>query len=36
MSRDTRPARAAMEGDGFYNRNSSVQAEGISRVMALW
>ncbi len=36
MSRDTRPARAAMQGDGFYNRNSSAQAEGISRVMALW
>ena len=36
MSRDTRPARAAMQGNGFYNRNSSAQAEGISRVMALW
>ena len=36
MSRDTRPARAAMQGNGFDNRNWSVQAEGISRVMALW
>jgi hypothetical protein len=25
-----------MEGDGFYNRNSSVHAAGIRRVLPLW
>ncbi len=29
-------AIAAMEGGGFYNRNSSLQAAGIERVLPLW
>ena len=36
MASDVTPARAAMEGDGFYNRNSSLQAAGITRVLPLW
>jgi hypothetical protein len=27
---------AAMEGDGFYNRNSAMQAAGIARVLPIW
>ncbi|WP_246737391.1 class I SAM-dependent methyltransferase [Nordella sp. HKS 07] len=30
------PVVAAMEGSGFYNRNSSLQAAGIAAVLPLW
>src|SRR4051812_3687418 len=36
MAREHRSVSAAMEGGGFYNRNSSVQAAGIWRVLPLW
>ena len=36
MVSETQPKRAAMEGDGFYNRNSSLQAGGIRSVLPLW
>ena len=31
MAKKGQPALAAMEGYGFYNRNSSVQAAGIGK-----
>ena len=31
-----KPAHGAMEGSGFYNRNSSMQAAGIALVLPLW
>jgi SAM dependent carboxyl methyltransferase len=30
------PKLPAMEGSGFYNRNSAMQAAGISRALSLW
>src|SRR5271165_3901215 len=36
MTSDPTTARAAMEGGGFYNRNSSLQAVGIRRALPLW
>lgn len=32
----SRPTVTAMEGDGFYNRNSAMQAAGIARVLPVW
>jgi hypothetical protein len=29
------PTQTAMEGEGFYNKHSSVQAAGIARMLAL-
>ena len=26
----------AMEGDGYYNRHSAMQAAGIARVLPIW
>lgn len=31
-----KPMGAAMEGDGFYNRNSAMQAAGIARLLPYW
>jgi len=36
MTSDIKPVLAAMEGDGFYNRHSSLQAAGIASVLPLW
>lgn len=36
MTSSKHVALAAMEGHGFYNRNSSVQAAGIRRMLPLW
>jgi hypothetical protein len=36
MSKGERPTIAAMQGDGFYNRHSSLQAAGIAAVLPLW
>jgi hypothetical protein len=36
MTGDPLTARAAMEGGGFYNRNSSLQAVGIRLALPLW
>jgi SAM dependent carboxyl methyltransferase len=32
----TEPNHTAMQGDGFYNKNSALQASGISILMPLW
>jgi SAM dependent carboxyl methyltransferase len=32
----TVPSHTAMEGDGFYNKNSALQASGISLLLPLW
>jgi SAM dependent carboxyl methyltransferase len=36
MSSNPRAVAAAMEGDGFYNRNSSLQASGIAAALPAW
>jgi hypothetical protein len=36
MEKQPKPTTAAMEGDGFYNRNSAMQAAGIARVLPMW
>jgi len=36
MSEDVDPKLSAMEGAGFYNRYSAMQAAGISRILSLW
>ncbi len=36
MDASAKSAIAAMEGSGFYNRNSSLQAAGIAAVLPLW
>jgi hypothetical protein len=36
MNTSTKSAIAAMEGNGFYNRHSSLQAAGIAAVLPLW
>jgi hypothetical protein len=36
VSHTSKSAIAAMEGQGFYNRNSSLQAAGIEQVLPLW
>jgi len=36
MSEGANPVTTAMEGRGFYNRNSAMQAAGISALMPLW
>lgn len=36
MSKDTSPVTTAMEGRGFYNRNSAMQAAGIAALIPLW
>src|SRR5260370_42712268 len=36
MDISMKSALAAMEGNGFYNRNSSMQAAGIAAVLPLW
>jgi hypothetical protein len=36
MESKTNRTLAAMEGDGFYNRNSAMQAAGIARVLPVW
>jgi hypothetical protein len=36
LSNASKPAIAAMEGQGFYNRNSSLQAAGIEQILPLW
>jgi hypothetical protein len=36
MTNDIKPVLTAMEGDGFYNRHSSLQAAGIASVLPLW
>jgi SAM dependent carboxyl methyltransferase len=36
MSAATDTVRTAMEGSGFYNKNSSLQAAGIAAVLPLW
>lgn len=36
MSEAVSPAIAAMEGRGFYNRNSAMQAAGNATALALW
>ncbi len=36
MATSARAAIAAMEGGGFYNRHSSLQAAGIAAVLPLW
>jgi hypothetical protein len=35
MAEETTPTTTAMEGGGFYNRHSSVQAAGIDQMLAL-
>lgn len=32
----SKDAQPAMEGDGFYNRHSAIQAAGITRLSSLW
>ena len=36
MSDGTMPTPAAMEGDGYYNRHSAMQAAGNSAALVLW
>jgi hypothetical protein len=36
MTSDINPVATAMEGNGFYNRHSSLQAAGIASVLPLW
>lgn len=36
MEKQPKATVAAMEGDGFYNRNSAMQAAGIARVLPMW
>jgi hypothetical protein len=36
MANDATAANAAMEGRGFYNRNSATQAAGIAPVLPIW
>jgi hypothetical protein len=36
MKSTSKPTVAAMEGGGFYNRNSAMQAAGIARVLPMW
>jgi hypothetical protein len=36
MDTRAKPTVAAMEGGGFYNRNSAMQAAGIARVLPVW
>jgi SAM dependent carboxyl methyltransferase len=36
MSEDAVPKLPAMQGAGFYNRHSAMQAAGISRILSLW
>ncbi len=36
MPEAVNPAIAAMEGHGFYNRNSAMQAAGNATALALW
>jgi SAM dependent carboxyl methyltransferase len=36
MENQPKPTVAAMEGDGFYNRNSAMQAAGIGRALPVW
>jgi hypothetical protein len=36
MENQPGPTRMAMEGGGFYNRNSTMQAAGIAHVLPIW
>lgn len=36
MATSSKTTTTAMEGDGFYNRNSAMQAVGIARVLPIW
>jgi hypothetical protein len=36
MSGDNKSGPSAMEGGGFYNRNSALQAAGIAQLMLFW
>ena len=36
MDQIKNPTVTAMEGDGFYNRNSAMQAVGIARILPIW
>ncbi len=36
MDQIKNPTITAMEGDGFYNRNSAMQAAGIARILPIW
>jgi SAM dependent carboxyl methyltransferase len=36
MDAISKPVTVAMEGGGYYNRNSAMQAAGIARVLPLW
>ncbi len=36
MDQIKNPTVTAMEGDGFYNRNSAMQAAGIARILPIW
>ena len=36
MTQDEKSALPAMEGDGFYNRHSALQASGIRHMLPLW
>ena len=36
MDQIKNPTITAMEGDGFYNRNSAMQAAGVARILPVW
>ncbi len=36
MGQIKNPTVASMEGDGFYNRNSAMQAAGVARILPIW
>lgn len=36
MDQIKNPTVASMEGDGYYNRNSAMQAAGIARILPIW
>jgi hypothetical protein len=36
MDQIKNPTVTSMEGDGFYNRNSAMQAAGIARILPIW
>jgi hypothetical protein len=35
MDQIKNPTVASMEGDGYYNRNSAMQAAGIARILPI-